>query len=83
MVEGAPLLREYALIAHRGFESLPLRHLLAVGKRKRPPVGDPKAARPLLRTHLEFFPSLKSHIFAAFSAKVFCRSSISSSVHSS
>ena len=26
VVEGAPLLREYALIAHRGFESLPLRH---------------------------------------------------------
>ena len=26
MVEGAPLLREYGLIAHRGFESLPLRH---------------------------------------------------------
>ena len=24
--EGAPLLREYGLIAHRGFESLPLRH---------------------------------------------------------
>ena len=24
MAEGAPLLREYALIAHRGFESLPL-----------------------------------------------------------
>ncbi len=26
MAEGAPLLREYGLIAHRGFESLPLRH---------------------------------------------------------
>ena len=26
VVEGAPLLREYALIAYRGFESLPLRH---------------------------------------------------------
>ncbi len=26
VVEGAPLLREYGLIAHRGFESLPLRH---------------------------------------------------------
>ena len=25
MVEGAPLLREYAVIPHRGFESLPLR----------------------------------------------------------
>ena len=25
--EGAPLLREYGLITHRGFESLPLRHL--------------------------------------------------------
>ncbi len=25
MVESAPLLREYGLIAHRGFESLPLR----------------------------------------------------------
>ena len=28
MVEGAPLLREYGFIAHRGFESLPLRQLL-------------------------------------------------------
>ncbi len=27
MVEGAPLLREYGLKAHRGFESLPLRHV--------------------------------------------------------
>ena len=27
MVEGAPLLREYGFIAHRGFESLPLRQL--------------------------------------------------------
>ena len=27
MAEGAPLLREYGLIAHRGFESLPLRQL--------------------------------------------------------
>ena len=26
MAEGAPLLREYGLIAHRGFESLPHRH---------------------------------------------------------
>ncbi len=26
MAEGAPLLREYGLIAHRGFESLSLRH---------------------------------------------------------
>ncbi len=26
MVESAPLLREYGLIAHRGFESLALRH---------------------------------------------------------
>ncbi len=26
MAEGAPLLREYGLKAHRGFESLPLRH---------------------------------------------------------
>ena len=28
MAEGAPLLREYGLIAHRGFESLSLRHFL-------------------------------------------------------
>ena len=27
MAEGAPLLREYGLKAHRGFESLPLRHI--------------------------------------------------------
>ena len=27
MAEGAPLLREYGLIAHRGFESLSLRQL--------------------------------------------------------
>ncbi len=27
MAEGAPLLREYGLKAHRGFESLPLRHM--------------------------------------------------------
>ena len=27
MAEGAPLLREYTLIAYRGFESLLLRHL--------------------------------------------------------
>ena len=27
MAEGAPLLREYGLKAHRGFESLPLRQL--------------------------------------------------------
>ncbi len=26
VAEGAPLLRVYGLIAHRGFESLPLRH---------------------------------------------------------
>jgi hypothetical protein len=26
LAEGAPLLREYGLIAHRGFESHPLRH---------------------------------------------------------
>ena len=26
VAEGAPLLREYGLKAHRGFESLPLRH---------------------------------------------------------
>ena len=29
MAEGAPLLREYGLIAHRGFESLSLRHVLS------------------------------------------------------
>ena len=29
MAEGAPLLREYTLIAYRGFESLLLRHLNA------------------------------------------------------
>ena len=28
MAEGAPLLREYTLIAYRGFESLLLRHLI-------------------------------------------------------
>ena len=28
MAEGAPLLREYGLIAHRGFESLSLRHVV-------------------------------------------------------
>ncbi len=28
MAEGAPLLREYTLIAYRGFESLTLRHYL-------------------------------------------------------
>jgi hypothetical protein len=28
VVEGAPLLREYTSKAYRGFESLPLRHLL-------------------------------------------------------
>ena len=27
MAESAPLLREYGLIPHRGFESLPLRHI--------------------------------------------------------
>ena len=35
VVEGAPLLREYAVIPHRGFESLPLRHT----KRIRLPEG--------------------------------------------
>jgi hypothetical protein len=28
VAEGAPLLREYTLIAYRGFESLLLRHLI-------------------------------------------------------
>ena len=31
MAEGAPLLREYTLIAYRGFESLLLRHLIKKG----------------------------------------------------
>ncbi len=30
VAEGAPLLRVYGLIAHRGFESLPLRHYINV-----------------------------------------------------
>ena len=34
MAEGAPLLREYGLIAHRGFESHPLRQI-----KKRGPKG--------------------------------------------
>ncbi len=30
MAEGAPLLREYGSKAHRGFESLPLRHFFCL-----------------------------------------------------
>ncbi len=32
VAEGAPLLREYTLTRYRGFESLPLRHLLLATK---------------------------------------------------
>ena len=35
VAEGAPLLREYGLIAHRGFESHPLRHYVAHGQSRR------------------------------------------------
>jgi hypothetical protein len=36
VVEGAPLLRAYGSKAHRGFESLPLRHLVCAAGRISP-----------------------------------------------
>jgi hypothetical protein len=53
--EGAPLLREYGLIAHRGFESLSLRHIHVLSLCKKglflifsssgPPLGPPSLPR--------------------------------------
>ncbi len=48
MAEGAPLLREYGLKAHRGFESLSLRHNIKWGRQ--PPIYIVLSVEALMRT---------------------------------